>query len=170
MLTLLYPSSVPAASVRDYLQTFLSDRRRFHSRRLLILLALLPPTAALCILPGPNPFLALWAFRAMGHWQARDGAKQMQLMLQEADADAEAQLRADPEAGAVPSASTANAAAAGRESSAGDVTGATPPVHFELLAYDAEGGETLPSLEQVCSQLELDQKAVETIIARWKID
>ena len=79
MLTLLYPSSLPAASVRDYLQTFLSDRRRFHSRRLLILLALLPPTAALCILPGPNPLLALWAFRAMGHWQARDGAKQLQL-------------------------------------------------------------------------------------------
>jgi len=124
----------------------------------LILLALLPPTAALCILPGPNPFLALWAFRAMGHWQARDGAKQMQMMLREAEAEVEAQLRVD------------STAAACREPSSGDVTGATPPVHLEFLAYDAEGGETPPSLEQVCSRLELDQKAVETIIARWKID
>ena len=94
----------------------------------------------------------------MGHWQARDGAEQMQLMLREAEAEADAQLRVD------------STAAAGQDSSSGDLTGATPPVQLEFLAYDAEGGETPPSLSRVCSRLELDQKAVETIIARWKID
>ncbi len=74
---LYYPASLSAALVRRRFLRFLRRRYRAHTRGIVINLVLLPVTAALAILPGPNVFFGWNAYRLIAHYLARQGARRV---------------------------------------------------------------------------------------------
>jgi hypothetical protein len=76
-VVLLYPESLSAALVRRRFLRFLRRRSRAHARGMVLTALLLPVTAAMAILPGPNIFFAWNAYRLIAHALARQGARRV---------------------------------------------------------------------------------------------
>ncbi len=76
-VVLLYPEPLSAALVRRRFLRFLRRRSRAHARGIALNALLLPVTAAMAILPGPNVFFAWNAYRLIAHALARQGARRV---------------------------------------------------------------------------------------------
>ncbi len=76
-VVLVYPESLSAALVRRRFLRFLRRRSRAHARGMALNALLLPVTAAMAVLPGPNVFFAWNAYRFIAHALARQGARRV---------------------------------------------------------------------------------------------
>ncbi len=76
-IVLLHPGSLSASLVRRRFLRFLRRRARAHARGIVLNAVLLPVTAAMAILPGPNVFFAWNAYRLIAHVLARQGARRV---------------------------------------------------------------------------------------------
>ena len=76
-IVLLHPDSLSAPLVRRRFFRFLRRRARAHARGVVLNALLLPVTAAMAILPGPNVFFAWNAYRLIAHLLAWRGARRV---------------------------------------------------------------------------------------------
>ncbi|MCS6818026.1 MAG: mitochondrial K+-H+ exchange-related family protein [Blastocatellia bacterium] len=76
-IVLLYPASLSATLVQRRFLRFLRRQSRAHTRGIVLNALLLPVTAALAVLPGPNVFFAWNAYRLIAHLLARQGARRI---------------------------------------------------------------------------------------------
>jgi len=76
-VVLVYPEPLSAALVRRRFLRFLRRRARAHARGMVLNALLLPVTAAMAILPGPNVFFAWNVYRLIAHALARQGARRV---------------------------------------------------------------------------------------------
>ncbi|GBC77020.1 hypothetical protein HRbin08_00488 [bacterium HR08] len=76
-IVLLHPESLSAPLVRRRFFRFLRRRARAHARGAVLNALLLPVTAAMAILPGPNVFFAWNAYRLIAHLLAWRGARRV---------------------------------------------------------------------------------------------
>jgi hypothetical protein len=76
-IVLLHPEGLSASLVRRRFLRFLRRRARAHTRGIALNVVLLPVTAAMAILPGPNVFFAWNAYRLITHILARQGARRV---------------------------------------------------------------------------------------------
>jgi hypothetical protein len=76
-IVLLVPASLSAGLVRRRFLRFLRRRARAHARGIVFNVLLLPVTAAMALLPGPNVFFAWNAYRLIAHALAWQGARRV---------------------------------------------------------------------------------------------
>jgi len=163
VVSFVHPSRLTSSAVRHSLAGFASARLRFHSSRVLLFAALLPVTALATVLPGPNVFFAFAAFRLLGHYQAREGAKELDKLIsaETADAQTKQQLQDTNKVEAVAGLAEADVA----------------PVILQLQAYDEplqnaseDGAEVIQDayVTSLCRMLQLDLAEVQKALDRWR--
>jgi len=75
LIEIVYPASLKDQLVRRRFIRFVRRRTRHHTRWLAINVLLLPLTAIMTPIPGPNIFFGWNAFRVISHYLAREGGK-----------------------------------------------------------------------------------------------
>ncbi|KAJ3414517.1 hypothetical protein HDV05_006519 [Chytridiales sp. JEL 0842] len=82
LVPLHHPSHIPPSTLLPNLQSLIQRRLPFHRRLLIQSTCLIPFTAALSVLPGPNVFLLYNVVRVVDHYKALRGCQTLQTLLQ----------------------------------------------------------------------------------------
>jgi hypothetical protein len=82
IVPLHHPSNLPFDDINNQLKAMVTRRTPYHKRYLFMSVILIPFTASLSVLPGPNVFLLYNVVRVVDHYKAYRGCQTLNTLIQ----------------------------------------------------------------------------------------